>query len=310
MDKSIKNRILSIVMLLGVSMIWGFAFSAQAAVTGSIGANAFTGMRFTLGALVVLPVALIAEGKNRDKQRDLRIVLYGLISGTAMFLACITQQIGIEITQSAGKSSFMTAFYTVLVPIASSVIYRQKKPLNIWLGAIIAMVGLFLLSVTEALTIGLGELCLLLSAFFWTIQIMLVDLAAQKDVQPLKFSVTQFFTCGIMGLILGLIYEPSSFTLEAIRGGLGPLLYTGIMSVGIAFTLQTFAQKRSDPSTAAIIFSMESVFGTLGGAIFLHEVMSKRAYIGCFVMLAGLVLSQLDMQAIAGSIKRKNKEKT
>lgn len=290
-------------MLLSVSMIWGFAFVAQTAVTGSLGANSFTGIRFILGAFVVMPVALTLERGNGDSQKGVRTLICGIISGVAMYLACITQQYGIEITQSAGKSGFMTAFYTVLVPIASSIVYRQKMRGNVLLGAIIAMAGLFLLSVNEALTIGVGEVLLLTSALFWTLQIMLVDVAAQKDVHLLKFSMVQFFTCGIIGTAFGLVIEPESFTLSAIKAGLIPLLYAGILSVGVAFTLQTVAQKRSDPTTAAIIFSTESVFGTIGGAVVLHEVMSFRAYMGCVVMFIGLVLSQLDMDSILKRLK-------
>jgi len=308
MNNKTKNKIISILMLLSVSMIWGFAFVAQTAVTGSLGANSFTGIRFILGALIVLPVSLIVEKLNDDKHKNIRTLICGVISGIAMYLACITQQYGIEITQSAGKSGFMTAFYTVLVPIASSIVYRQKIKGNVLSGAIIAMVGLFLLSVNEALTIGIGEILLLTSALFWTLQIMLVDVAARKDVYPLKFSMVQFFTCGIIGTIFGLALEPESFTITSIKGGLIPLLYAGILSVGVAFTLQIIAQKRSDPTTAAIIFSTESVFGTIGGALMLGEKMSLRAYMGCIIMFVGIILSQLDINVIINSLKNKNKE--
>ena len=283
-------------MLLSVSIIWGFAFVAQTAVTDNLGAFAFTGIRFCLGATAVIPAILLIEKEKWDKKKFVRTLVCGILTGLAMFMACITQQKGIEITQSAGKAGFMTAFYTVLVPIASCIIYKQKKSINVWIGAVVAMTGLFLLSVNEAFTIGVGELWLLASALFWTLQIMLVDFSGRKDVSTLKFAMIQFWTCGIIGLVLGLIFELESFSLTAIKGGLIPLLYAGFLSVGLAFTLQMVAQKRSDPTTAAIIFSTESLFGTIGGAIILKEVMSFRAYMGCAIMFVGLLLSQLDIK--------------
>jgi drug/metabolite transporter (DMT)-like permease len=166
------------------------------------------------------------------------------------------------------------------------------------------MIGLFLLSVNEAFTIGVGELWLLACALLWTVQIMLVDVSMQKGVPPLAFSMYQFLICGVLGVALGLFIEPECFTIKAISGGIAPLLYAGVLSVGVAFTLQSVAQKRSDPTTAAIIFSTEALFGTLGGAIILREVLSLRAYVGCAVMFAGLVLSQLNFK------KKKSIDKT
>ena len=285
-------------MLLTVAMIWGFAFVAQTAVTESLGACSFTGIRFCLGAITVLPAVIFFEREGKDKAKSRRTLVCGILAGIAMFLACYTQQVGIEITQSAGKAGFMTAFYTVLVPITSCVVYKQKLKANVWGGALLAMIGLFLLSVNEAFTMGVGEIWLLVSSIFWTLQIMLVDVSGRKDVSPLKFSMIQFFTCGAIGIVLGLISEPECFTLTAIKGGLVPLLYAGILSVGLAFTLQTIAQKRSEPTTAAIIFSTESLFGTIGGAILLHEVMSFRAYMGCAIMFVGLLLSQIDIKTL------------
>ena len=304
MNKTIKNKILSIALLLSVAIIWGFAFVAQASA-GEIGPLAFTGMRFCLGALVVLPVALLLERGGKDRPRSLRTLAFGIVSGIALFLACFFQHSGIEITQSAGKSGFITAFYTVLVPVASSILYRQKKGINVWLGAVLAMTGLFLLGVNEAFTVGIGEVLLFICSCLWTAQIMIVDAGLKRGVSPLKFSMIQFFACGVIGTVLGLIFETSSFTAEAIKGGLIPLLYAGIMSVGIAFTLQVVAQKRSDPSTAAIILSTESLFAAIGGAIILHEKMTARGYIGCAIMFIGILLSQTDVGALIKKSKSK-----
>ena len=305
MNKTIKNKLLSIALLLLIAIIWGFAFVAQASA-GELGPLSFTGMRFCLGALVVLPVALIFEKETKDKTRSAHTLWYGIVSGVALFLACFSQHCGIEITQSAGKSGFITAFYTVLVPIASCILYRQRKGINVWLGAILAMVGLFLLGVNEAFTVGIGEILLFICACLWTAQIMIVDVGLKKGVSPLKFSMIQFFTCGVIGTLLGLVFEPESFTASAIKGGLIPLLYAGVMSVGVAFTLQVVAQKRSDPSTAAIVLSTESLFAAIGGAIILHERMTARGYVGCALMFIGILLSQTDVSALIK--KRKTKE--
>ena len=314
MRNTTKNKIISTVMLLAVAMIWGFAFVAQTAATESLGANSFTGIRFILGGMTVLPAVLLFEKENKDKPKLKRTLVCAVLSGIAMYLACITQQYGIEITQSAGKAGFMTAFYTVLVPIVSCIVYKHKLGINVWIGAVLAIVGLYFLSTSgnpgestdEAInifaSIGMGEIWLIVSSLFWTLQLMLVDFSGKKDVSPLKFSMIQFFTCGFIGTVLGLIFEPESFTLASIKGGLIPVLYAGILSVGLAFTLQTVAQKRSDPTTAAIIFSTESLFGTIGGALILHERMAGRAYIGCAIMFVGLLLSQIDIKAL---IKRR-----
>lgn len=294
-NKKKRSGLISYILLLTVSMIWGFAFVAQRLGAEHVGAFVFNGVRFALGAVSLVPVVLIFEREKTDKNKNKNTIKYGIMVGTVLFLASSLQQYGIEITQSAGKSGFITALYTVFVPIASCVIYKQKKSIFVWLGATISLAGLFLLSVGEGFSVGSGDIMLLLCAFGWTAQIMMIDAFVGK-VSPLKFSMVQFATCAILSLVGGLIFEGDTFTVSALRSALAPILYGGLMSVGIAYTLQIVAQKNADPTTAAIIFSTEAAFSAIGAAIILKEVMQVRGYIGCVLIFAGLVLAQLKLK--------------
>lgn len=272
-------------------MVWGFAFVAQRSGSEHLGAFAFNGIRFMLGALSLIPVILIFEREKFDKKKMLDTVRYGVIVGAILFTASAFQQFGIEITQSAGKAGFITGLYTVLVPIVTFILYRRRNRFNVWLGAIIAVVGLFLLSVADDFSIGLGDLVLLCGAFFYTFHIITIDRFVEK-VSPLKFSMVQFLTCAILNLVLGLIFD--SYNLESVKAALIPLLYGGIGSVGIAYTLQVVAQKDVPPTPAAIIMSTEAMFSAIGGAIILSETMTPRGYVGCGLIFCGIILAQLE----------------
>lgn len=283
-------KILSFVMLMLTAMIWGFAFVAQRVGAESLGALSFNGIRFALGALSLIPVVLIFEKEKYDREKFKRTLLAAIIAGVVLFIASALQQYGIEITKSAGKAGFITGLYTVLVPILSLLIYKQKKSVGVWIGAILAVIGLFLLSVNEALTVGFGDIVLLVGAVFWAVHILVIDKFVSK-ISPLKFAMMQFFMCSLLNLVPALFLEEIS--LEAVKTAAIPLLYGGLGSVGVAYTLQIVGQKYSDPTFAAIIFSTESVFSAIGGAIILKEQMSVRGYVGCVLIFAGIILSQL-----------------
>ena len=277
-------------MLILTAMIWGFAFVAQRVGSESLGSFYFNGIRFALGSLSLIPVILIFEREKFDKAKFKRTVIAGIIGGVVLFIAAALQQFGIEITQSAGKSGFITGLYTVLVPIISFVVYKKKNSIGVWMGAILAVVGLFLLSVNESFSVGLGDLVLFIGAIFWAVHILVVDRFI-SEISPLKFASIQFAVCAILNLICAMFFE--SFDMEAIKTALIPLLYGGLASVGIAYTLQIIAQKFTDPTLAAIVFSLESVFSAIGGALILSEKMSTRGYIGCVLIFSGIIISQL-----------------
>ncbi len=283
-------KVISAFMLILTAMIWGFAFVAQRVGAESLGAFYFNGIRFALGSLSLIPVIFIFEREKFDKAKFKRTLIAGLIGGVVLFVAAALQQFGIEITQSAGKSGFITGLYTVLVPIISFVIYKKRSSIGVWIGAVLAVSGLFLLCINESFSVGLGDVVLFIGAIFWAIHILVVDKFID-GISPLKFAMLQFAVCAVLNLLCALCFE--NISLEALYAAHIPLLYGGLASVGVAYTLQIIAQKYSDPSLAAIVFSLESVFSAIGGALILHEEMSSRGYIGCVLIFGGIVISQL-----------------
>lgn len=299
-NKTNGMKIISMLMLLVTSMIWGFAFVAQKVGAESLGAFSFNGIRFSLGAISLVPVVIIFERKQLNASKFKKTFFVSVLAGSVLYIASALQQYGIEITKSAGKAGFITGLYTVLVPIFSFVIYRQRKNIGVWVGAIVAVVGLFLLSVNDSFSLGVGDAVLLLGAVFWAVHILVIDRFVD-GVSPLCFSMLQFFVCAILSIISAIIFESPSLT--AVMEAKAPLLYGGLCSVGIAYTLQTIGQKYSDPSFAAIIFSTESVFSAIGGALILKEQMILRGYLGCVLIFAGIIISQITF----GKKKQTNK---
>lgn len=212
----------------------------------------------------------------------------GLVAGIILFMGASLQQIGVEET-TAGKAAFITGLYIVLVPIFG-IILKHRVRANVWLGVMFALVGLYLLCVTKDFTIARGDLLVFVGAFFWTAHILIID-RYSKTVDILMLSIFQFMTCSLLSLIVAIFNE--SITLNAILHAGIPLMYGGIFTVGIAYTLQAVGQKNAPPAHAAIILSMETVFATLGGFLMLNETLATRGYVGCLLMLTGMLLSQL-----------------
>ncbi len=276
-------------LLLLTAAIWGFAFVSQKVGGERIGPYAFTGIRFIMGGAVLWPVIAFADRRNPPSAEARRLAYTkGLIAGVILGAASILQQLGIGLTQ-AGKAGFLTALYVVLVPVIGFVFLRQRFRWPIVAAMALAVAGLYLLSVTEDLRIGKGDLLVLVSALLFALHILFVDRWADK-VEPLRMSSVQFFVTGVMGLLLMLPNE--TLTLEAVRDGLPALLYSGIMSVGVAFTLQVIAQKDAKPAHAAILMSLESVLSVIGGALLLQERMGLRSGIGWVRMFAAVLLAQ------------------
>ena len=289
-----KTKIKSTALLFLTAIIWGFAFVAQRVGADFVGAFTFNGIRFLLGACSLIPVIIIFEKDKMNLNNLKKAVVPGILAGVILFIASTLQQYGVEITQSAGKAGFLTGLYTVLVPLIRFA-FGKKTGILTFVGAIFAVAGLFLLCMTgNDISFGIGDIILIIGAFFWAGHILVVDKYV-NGLSPLKFSLIQFLVCGVLSIVFALILEDISFV--AIRSAGIPILYGGLMSVGVAYTCQIIGQKDADPTFASIVFSTESVFSAIGGAIILNEIMSGRGYLGCVLIFIGIVLSQLNIDS-------------
>lgn len=289
-----KNKeVRASLFLLLAAAIWGFAFVAQRVGSRYVGSFTFNGVRFALGCISLIPLIIYFKNKpksdNVSEQSSMKdTIKSGMIAGSVLFIAATLQQIGLVET-TAGKAAFITGFYIVLVPIFG-IFLKHKIHKSTWIAASLAIIGLYLLSIKSDFSISKGDLFELLGAFMWAIHILLIDKFTKK-IDGLKLSFVQFATCSILSL--GFAIGMESITLKALGQALIPILYGGIASVGIAYTLQVVGQKYAKPSHAAIILSMESVFASIGGIWLLGEFMGAKGYIGCALMLGGMLLSQV-----------------
>ncbi len=296
-----KSKIKSTILLFLTAIIWGFAFVAQRVGADFVGAFTYNGVRFMLGTISLIPVILLFEREKIDKKVIKNNLLPGILAGVVLFVASTLQQYGVEITQSAGKAGFLTGLYTVLVPLIRFVMGKKTSVLT-FVGAIFAVTGLFFLCMTgDDITFGIGDIVLIIGAFFWAGHILVVDKFVH-NTSPLKFSLVQFVVCGVLSLLFAFILEDIELT--AIKSAGIPILYGGIMSVGVAYTCQILGQKESDPTFASIVFSTESVFSAIGGALLLNEIMSGRGYLGCVLIFIGIVLSQLNITELKMKFKK------
>jgi drug/metabolite transporter (DMT)-like permease len=280
-------------LLLLTAVIWGFAFVAQRAGMEFIGPFTFNTARFTLGSLSLIPLLLINQRRKFEKEKflplnDKKLLYGGLSAGTVLFLGATFQQGGLVFTD-AGKAGFITGFYIILVPIMGLFI-KQKTSFFTWLGAIVAIVGLYFLGVNESLDINIGDVLVLVGAFFWAIQILVIGFYS-KRTDPFQLAFSQFVVCAALSFIVALISE--TIILRNILLAYLPVLYAGLFSVGIAFTIQVVAQREAHPANAAIIMSLEAVFAVIGGWMILNESIPLRGLLGCVMMLIGMILSQL-----------------
>ncbi len=282
------------VLLLTTAIIWGFAFVAQRIGMDYVGPFTFNGIRFAIGGLSLLPLVLISRGTPAATQKILppagwkTILLGGGALGLALFAGASLQQIGLVYT-TAGKAGFITGLYVIIVPILG-LVWRQQPKIGTWIGAFVAAIGLYFLSVTEQFTIELGDLLVLIGAFFWAAHVLIVGWLSPR-INPLKLAFSQYLACSVLSLIAAVIMEDIS--MRSIFQAAIPILYGGLLSVGIAYTLQVVAQRDAHPAHAAILLSLEAVFAAMGGWLILGEIISARGLFGCGLMLAGMLLSQL-----------------
>ncbi len=290
-----SKEIRSVFILLLTAAIWGFAFVAQRVGMEHMGAFTFNGIRFALGSISLLPV-IYFFGKKSDKEEaekvdaDFKTTLKaGMIAGTVLFIAASLQQFGLIYT-TAAKAGFITSLYIVLVPILG-IFLKQKTHYTTWIGAIVAVIGLYFLSINENFTIEFGDFLEIIGAFFWAAHIQLIGKFVMK-IDAIKLSSVQFATCSVLSLITAFIFE--DVNISGISNAIVPLLYGGIMSAGVAYTLQAVGQKFAKPSHAAIALSMEAVFAAIGGILLLSETMPLKGLLGCALMLAGMLITQTE----------------
>jgi drug/metabolite transporter (DMT)-like permease len=302
----LKNKLQSDLVLLLAAIIWGFAFVAQRMGMDFVGPFTFTAVRFTLGFVVLLPFIyfrtftiksqshkvtnVLASLRLRGEKTPGRkkLILLQLLLGLLLFGGISFQQYGLLFT-TAGNAGFITGFYVVLVPVAGWFL-GQKNHFTIWVGVLLAILGLYFLSVRSNFMINKGDYYVAVCALFWTVHVLLVGYIAPRT-DPIRTATVQFFICSVLSWIVAAGFERIEW--ESIVDAAWPILYGGIMSVGIAYTLQVVAQQKAHPAYASIILSLESVFAVLGGWLILDEKITGRIILGCSLILSGMIVVQL-----------------
>ena len=294
----------SLLLLLG-SVIWGAAFVAQRVGMDHMGPYTFTGIRMLLAWLVMIPVTLWMDRRNKKEPgfqapdfKEQRIS--GVACGLLLFIATSLQQMGL-VSTTAGKAGFITALYVVLVPVAAWLMFRKNPGKIIWLGVAIAVVALWLLCMPAGGSLALqgGDLLVLGCAVAFTFQILCVDHFAPR-VSSVKLARDEFLVTGALSMLIALMTE--TITGEGIREALVPILYTGILSGAAGYTLQVLGQRDTDPTVASLLMCLEAVFAVLTGALLLGEKMTVRETVGCIMMFTAVILAQLS--PVISSIRR------
>lgn len=299
--------------LLLTAMIWGSAFVAQSVSMDYIGPFTFICLRSVIGGLFLIPVIIVLDGirkksqnesanavsaenilhiETEEKQRlswkNKQLIEGGIVCGFFLFFANCFQQTGIQYT-TVGKAGFITTFYIIIVPLIG-LFFKKYCGILTWIGVVIALAGLYFLCITQKLTIQRGDALILCCSVLYAGQILAID-HYNPFVDGVKMSCIQFLTGGVLGAVFMFLFENPS--LAMILSAAGPILYTGIMSTGVGYTLQIVGQKGLNPTVAALILSLESVFSALSGYVFLHQVLTTRELIGCALMFIAIVLAQL-----------------
>lgn len=298
-----SKKYISTALLFVAAIIWGFAFAAQDAAS-DMGAFTLGFARSIVAGVFLIGVVILFDrvthsGRRLFSKKGIDVnkteIIGGVIIGVVLVVASAFQQIGINSGTDGGKAAFITALYVVLVPVYALAL-KKKAPVNIWVSIAIAVVGFYFLCIKSDLTIALSDLLVIAASMIFPIHILTIDHFSPK-CDGIRMSMVQFFTASILNLIIALIAEkPSEFAL--IFPNILPILFLGIGSSGVAYTLQILGQKDVNPAAASIILSLESVFGIVGTALFLGQTLTPREYFGCAIVLVAVVLSQIDVGAV------------
>jgi len=290
-----------IAFLVITAVVWGFAFVAQSVGSEHVNTLVFNGIRFALGGLSLIPVILLFEKNAKDSKMLKTTWIAGIVCGVVLFTASTLQQYGIELynkagfPDSSGRAGFLTALYMVLVPIIG--LFLKKRPsAETWFGIAFALAGLFLISFTNGFSVSFEDLVVIACALLFAIHIVVIDRFGE-NMYSLRFAMTQFMVSAVLSGLFALVGTASGMmepnTWADIKAAALPILYGGFMSVGIAYTFQILGQKNAEPAFASIILSTESMFSVIGGAIILGETMTVRGYVGCALIFAGIILTQV-----------------
>ncbi len=302
------DKIRKSVFPLLAAFIWGVAFVAQ--TNNTAGAFTFNAMRAIIAFVFLIPIILIfTKGdvkhllSEKDKKQTVTLWVGGAMCGVAMCLATYLQQLGIDNGTEAGKASFLTATYIIIVPILG-IFLKKKAPVTVWISAIIALVGLYLLCIKSDFSVSPSDILVLACSFVFACHIMIID-KSTTSCNGIKLSCVQFLTMAVVSSVCALIFEQPKLT--DFTDNVWAVLYLGVCSSGIAYTLQILSQKDANPTVTTLLLSMESVFGVIAGAIANSEVMLAKEYIGCALMLVAVVLAQIPIGVLKKPfVKRKN----
>ena len=295
-----KNQTKGSILLLITTLIWGCTFVAQDLAMEVIGPCAFQTVRSVIGSLVLVPVIWILDSMKKkngtyrapDKTEKKALIIGGILCGLWLCVASCLQTKGIELGTTAGKAGFITTMYIIFVPLFRLFTGKRIAP-HVWLCVVLACVGLFLLCMDGSMGFATGDLIVLVCAVAFALQILAVDYFVPR-VDCIKLSALQFLFSGIFSAIFMFIFEGAG-EITKIPLAIGPILFAGVLSCGIAYTLQIVGQKYTDPTIASLIMSFEAFFATVSGAILLPDgMMTVREFIGCGVMLVAVLLSQMN----------------
>lgn len=302
----LKNSLL----LLLTATIWGIAFVAQSVGMDYVGAFTFNAVRCLIGAVVLIPVILVLDKKNpkpaqspaEKKASQKTLLIGGICCGTLLFLASNFQQFGIKYT-TVGKAGFITACYIVIVPILGLFMKKKCSPF-IWGAVVMALAGLYLLCITDGFSIGKGDFLVLVCAVLFSLHILVIDHFSPM-VDGVKMSCIQFLVSGLLCVIPAILTEEPN--VSSMLAAWQPILYAGVMSCGVAYTLQIVGQKDMNPTVASLILSLESCISVLAGWVILGQSLSSREILGCAVMFGAIILAQLPQKetkaAVNGSVE-------
>jgi drug/metabolite transporter (DMT)-like permease len=291
------SRITADLILLGVAMIWGSAFVVQRIAAQEVGVLSFNGLRFLVGALVILPFvgsSAVRKRNDVDLYASTREGMQGkslggiLLAGIVLTCGATFQQAGLQGT-TAGNAGFITGLYVVLIPIFLAIFWNRKPSLVIWVAAFLSVIGLFLLSTAGVMRINRGDTLVLISAVFWALHVIIVDRVVRR-ANVLHLAAGQYLVCGLTSLMMGLLVEPQG--LRPVLENWWVVAYTGVLSVGLGYTLQAAGQLLAPPADAAIILSLEAVFAAISGWLFIDESLTPVQAAGCGIMLLGMLLAQ------------------
>ncbi len=288
---AMKERNAALLLLL-TSLIWGLSFVAQSVSSESIGPFTFNAVRLIIGALVLIPFAFPGIKKHKGDRKYFQSAMKGgSLCGLLLAAASVSQQAGVAVS-GAGKGGFITSLYIIIVPILS-ILTGRKTTLRTWLCAVVALIGMYFLTLSEGLSLSSGDTMLILCAFIFALHIMAIDKVG-KDVDGVLLSMIQFFIGGVISGIGMFIFEKpeASAILEAWL----PVFYAGAFSCGIAYTLQIVGQKYMNPDHAVLILSLESVWAAIGGALILSERMTGKELLGCVLVFAAVIVSQMNFK--------------